>query len=251
MKATLPSLFAILGSFASLFGTIVEKPVEYKSGEVICQGWQAYDNVTGKRPGVLIPLPNGGSVIKDHWKDVARKLAALGYNAFVANLSDKEKPFDYRRPAPMSRIKDALKTLVKDDRSDAARIAVLGYGNQNGQTAVELARSGADIKAVVCFHSDISSTAPEDGKRIKAKFLVLLGADDPYVSPKNISAFEEELKANSVSYKIIKYPGAMHNFTIPDSVGENDRTRGTAYDADADKRAWAQTKLFLFQVFGR
>ena len=251
MKIVLAVFLAALGPGASLFGTIVEKPVEYKSGDVICQAWQAYDNVTGRRPGVLIPMPNGGTVIKDHWKDVAQKLAAVGYNVLVANLSDKEKPYAYRRPAPMSRIKDALKTLVTDPRTDASKIAVLGYGNQNGQTAIELARSGADLKAVVCFHSDLSSTAPEDGKKIKAKILVLLGTDDRYVSAKKIGAFEEELKANSIGYKIIRYPWAMHNFTIPDSVGENDRSTGSAYDADADKKSWTQMKLFLAQAFGR
>jgi dienelactone hydrolase len=251
MKAILPSILAILASLGPLSATVVEKAVEYTSDGVTCQGWQAFDNLTGKRPGILIPMPNGSTLIKDHWKNLAKKLAELGYNVLVVNLNGKDKPYEYRRPAPMSRIKDALETLRKDGRTDVARLAVLGYGNQNGQTAIELARSGADIKAIVCFHSDISSTGPEDGKKIKAGILVLLGADDPYVSAKNIDAFAEEMKANSVKYKIIKYPGAMHNFTIPDNVGENDRSRGTGYDSDADKRAWAQTKAFLSQTLGR
>ncbi|MEY4307468.1 MAG: hypothetical protein RJA95_836, partial [Verrucomicrobiota bacterium] len=78
MKALLPSLLAVLGWFAPLTAAIVEQPLEYKSGELVCEGWQAYDDaVTGKRPGVLVVHQWTG--ISDHEKEAARKLAALGY----------------------------------------------------------------------------------------------------------------------------------------------------------------------------
>ena len=55
MKALRPCLLAVLSSFGPLSAAIVEKPLEYKSGDVLCEGWQAYDDaVTGKRPGVLV-----------------------------------------------------------------------------------------------------------------------------------------------------------------------------------------------------
>ena len=52
MKALLPAFFAVV---STLSAAIVEKPLEYKAGEVLCEGWQAYDDaLPNKRPGVLI-----------------------------------------------------------------------------------------------------------------------------------------------------------------------------------------------------
>ena len=88
MKALLPVLLLSLGALAPLGAAIVEKPLEYKSGEVLCEGWQAYDDsVTGKRPGVLVVHQWTG--ISDHEKAAARKLAALGYNVLVADIYGK------------------------------------------------------------------------------------------------------------------------------------------------------------------
>ena len=90
MKALLPSLLALLGSFGPLAAAIVEKPLEYKSGDVVCEGWQAYDDaVIGPRPGVLVVHQWTG--ISDHEKEAARKLAALGYNVLVADIYGKGK----------------------------------------------------------------------------------------------------------------------------------------------------------------
>ena len=47
MKALLPAFFAVV---STLSAAIVEQPLEYKAGEILCEGWQAYDDaVSGKR----------------------------------------------------------------------------------------------------------------------------------------------------------------------------------------------------------
>ena len=85
MKALLPAIFAVVSTLAA---AVVEKPVEYKAGDVLCEGWQAYDDaVTGPRPGVLVVHQWTG--ISDHEKEAARKLAALGYNVLVADIYGK------------------------------------------------------------------------------------------------------------------------------------------------------------------
>ena len=51
---TLATLAALLG-LSPLGAAIVEKPVEYKSGDVVCEGWHAYDDaLAGKRPAILV-----------------------------------------------------------------------------------------------------------------------------------------------------------------------------------------------------
>ncbi len=259
MKALLPSLLAVLGSFGSLSAAIVEKPLEYKSGDVLCEGWQAYDDaVSGKRPGVLVVHQWTG--ISDHEKEAARKLAALGYNVLVADIYGKgirpqppaagKEAGKYKgdRPLLRSRVNAAFDVLASDARTDASKIAATGYCF-GGTTVIELARSGAKVKGVVSFHGGLDSPTPADGKNIQAKVLALHGADDPYVPAKDIAAFVVEMEVSGVDYKLVNYPGAVHSFTHK-AVG-NDNSKGAAYNADADKASWSEMEQLLKATLGR
>ncbi len=78
---------------------------------------------------------------------------------------------------------------------------------------LELARSGADITGVISFHGGLDSPAPADGKNIKSKVLVLHGADDPFVKPADITAFQEEMRQGKVDWQIFYCGDAVHSFT--------------------------------------
>ncbi|MFM7209345.1 MAG: hypothetical protein ACKOY8_05945 [Verrucomicrobiota bacterium] len=55
MKRLLTLLTAMLGTLISLTAAVVERPLEYKAGDVLCEGWHAYDDATtSRRPGLLI-----------------------------------------------------------------------------------------------------------------------------------------------------------------------------------------------------
>jgi dienelactone hydrolase len=259
MKALLPTLLLSFGSFAPLAAAIVEKPLEYKSGEVVCEGWQAYDDaVTGKRPGVLVVHQWTG--ISEHEKAAARKLAALGYNVLVADIYGKgvrpqppaagKEAGKYKgdRPLLRARVNAALEVLSHDARTDAAKLAATGYCF-GGTTVLELARSGAAIKGVVSFHGGLDSPNPADGKNIKAQVLALHGADDPFVPAKDVAAFEAEMKAAGVDYQLVKYPGAVHSFTHKEAGTDN--AKGAAYNADADRDSWFRMEQFLKRAFAR
>ncbi len=121
-------------------------------------------------------------------------------------------------------------------------MAAIGYCF-GGTGVMELARSGADIKAIVSFHGGLDSPTPADGKNIKCKVLACHGADDPFVPPKDVAAWEAEMKSASVDYKLIKYPGAVHAFT--QKMAGNDNSKGAAYNAEADAKSWEAMKEFL------
>jgi dienelactone hydrolase len=259
MKALLPSFLAVLGSFGSLQAAIVEQALEYKSGNILCEGWQAYDDaVTGKRPGVLIVHQWTG--ISDHEKEAARKLAALGYNVFIADIYGKgirpqppaagKEAGKYKadRALLRARVNAALDVLRGDPRTDASKLAAIGYCF-GGTTVLELARSGAAVSGVVSFHGGLDSPAPADGRNIKGKVLALHGADDPFVPAKDIAAFESEMKAASVGYELVQYPGAVHSFTH--KAAGDDKSKGAAYDAAADRDSWQRMERFLEGLFGR
>ena len=114
---------------------------------------------------------------------------------------------------------------------------------------LELARSGAALKGVVSFHGGLDSPTPGDGKNIKAQVLALHGADDPFVPAKDVAAFEAEMKAAGVDYKLVKYPGAVHSFTHKEAG--NDHAKGAAYNADADRDSWFQMEQFLKTTLSR
>ena len=74
---------------------------------------------------------------------------------------------------------------------DAKRLAAIGFCF-GGTTVLELAYSGADVRGVVSFHGGLSSPTPGDARNIKAKVLVLHGADDPFVPAAELAALSDE-----------------------------------------------------------
>ncbi len=251
-------LLLLLACASPLAAALVEKPVEYKSGDVTCEGWQAYDDAAGKRPAVLVVHQWTG--ISAHEKEAARKLAELGYNVLVADVYGKgvrpqppaagQEAGKYKKDRTLlrARLTAALDVLKADPRTDGAKLAATGYCF-GGTSVLELARSGADLKGVVSFHGGLDSPTPADGKNIKGKVLALHGADDPYVPAKDVAAFEQELKAAKVDYKLVKYPGAVHSFTHKEAG--TDSSKGAAYNEAADKASWAEMKAFLAGLFGQ
>ena len=112
---------------------------------------------------------------------------------------------------------------------------------------LELARSGADLAGVVSFHGNLDTPHPDDAKNIKAKVLVLTGADDPHVTPAQVAAFEDEMREAGVDWQLVSYGGAVHSFTNPASG--NDPTKGVAYNEKADHRSWEAMKQFFAEIF--
>ncbi len=237
---------------------IVSKPVEYKQGDTVLEGWSVYDNaIQGKRPGVLVVHQWKG--LGDYEKKRAEMLARLGYNVFAADLYGKGvRPqtaqaaaaeagkFKNDRALLRARVRAALDVLARDELTDPKRIAAIGYCF-GGMAVLELARSGADIAGVVSFHGGLSSPTPGDARNIKAKVLVLHGADDPNVPAKEVGAFENEMRQGGVDWQLIAYGGAVHAFT--DWNAGNDNSKGAAYNERADHRSWEAMKLFFAEIF--
>jgi dienelactone hydrolase len=117
-----------------------------------------------------------------------------------------------------------------------------------GTTVLELARSGADVAGVVSFHGGLDSPTPADATNIKAKVLALHGADDPFVKPEDVAAFEAEMRAAKVDWQLVSYGNAVHSFTRPDAGSDN--SKGAAYNEAADKRSWEAMKNFYAEIFG-
>lgn len=257
MKKNLFILLMLLFS-APAFAAIHTETVQYKDGETVLEGYLAYNEaVMGERPAVLIIHDWMG--LRDFAKKRAEDLAALGYTAFAADIYGKdvrpENPAEagaqagiYKKDRALarSRAQAALKVLENSPFADKSRIAAMGYCF-GGMVALELARSGAEIEGVVSFHGSLDTPTPEEAVNIKGKVLVLHGADDPHVPPKDVENFENEMRQAKVDWQLIAYGGAVHAFTNPEAG--TDPSKGAAYNESADKRSWRAMKDFLTEIF--
>jgi len=249
--------FLIMASLSAR-SEIVSKPVEYKQGDTVLEGWSVYDDaIQGKRPAVLVVHQWKG--LGDYEKKRAEMLARLGYNVFAADIYGKgirpQTPqaagaeagrYKNDRALLRARVRAGLDVLMSQELTDPKRIAAIGYCF-GGTTVLELARSGADIVGVVSFHGGLSSPTPGDAKTIKAKVLALHGADDPNVPPKEVAAFEDEMRQGGVDWQLVAYGGAVHSFT--DWNAGNDNSKGAAYNERADRRSWEAMKQFFAELF--
>lgn len=242
-------------------GAVMGKTVEYRDGATVLQGYVAYDDgIKGKRPGVLVVHEWMG--LGDYEKRRADELAKLGYVAFAADIYGKgvrpatqelaaKEAAKYRgsdRSLIRSRAAAGLEKLAAFPQVDPHRLAAIGYCF-GGTAVLELARSGADLLGTVSFHGGLNTPNPADAKNIRGKVLALHGADDPYVKPDEVAAFQQEMRQAKVDWQMNFYGGAVHSFSNPKSG--NDTSKGAAYNEKADRRSWEAMKLFFNEIFGR
>ena len=232
--------------------------IAYTVGGKRYVGYLAVDDAkSGKRPGVLLApeAPGRGPLVMSF----ARRLADAGYVAFAMDFhGEAEVITDFGEmmqrlggfmadPAGIRAIAgEALKVLASQPQTDTGKLAGIGYCF-GGTTVLELARSGADVKAVVGFHSGLGTARPQDAANIKAKVLVQIGADDPLITPEQRLAFEQEMRAGGVDWRIIVYGGAEHSFTNPDASAFG--RPGIKYDEATDKRSWKEMLALFEEVF--
>ena len=258
MKRFYALLFALSLLPASSEAAIHTESVLYEQGGKTLEGYLAYDDAAeGRLPGVLVVHDWMG--LRSSTKKRAEALAALGYVAFAADIYGKDaRPADQKeagaaagiyksdRKLMRERAAAGLEVLKKQDKTDSSRTAAIGYCF-GGMAVLELARSGADVQGVVSFHGGLDTPDLNGAKNIKAKVLVLHGADDPFAPAEHVTALDDELRQAGADYQIHLYGGAVHSFTEPEAG--NDPSKGAAYNESADKRSWEAMKQFFAEIF--
>jgi dienelactone hydrolase len=169
----------IIGSafFHRKEGAMTEHRIEFASAGQTFTGFlcEPDTELAERRAGVMVL--HGGAGLGAHERDRARRLAELGYVAFVPDLfgeifQSRERGMEVIKrlvgdpPALRKRLADALGCMVSLSGVDAARLAAIGFCF-GGLAALELARSGAAMRAVVSFHGGLaSSLAPGPRTRL-------------------------------------------------------------------------------------
>ncbi|MCF6129448.1 dienelactone hydrolase family protein [Flavobacterium sp. AS60] len=249
-------------AYIVFFGLIISKSiaqpkaVEYKDGNQVLSGLSIVPAKQLKnKPGVLI-LP-AWMGIQNHEKEVAYKLADLGYQSFIADIYGvDQRPTNTKEAGAkagyfkknikeyQTRIQLALEQLVNQG-ANPDDIVVIGYCF-GGTGAIEAARVNMKVKGIVSFHGGLGRDNTRTIDTINPKVLVLHGADDFFVPKEEVDKFQDEMRTAKADWQMVYYANSVHSFTHKDAG--NDNSKGAAYNEKADKRSWEAMLTFLKEV---
>ncbi len=209
-----------------------------------------------KLPAILL-LPTVAGLNKA-FDAFVEKYLSLGYSVFAVDMYGKdmrrvtrEQCFDYmnfllsERQLLQDRVALALEQLKGLPEVDANRIVAVGYCF-GGLCALDLARTGADLQAVISLHGLLSGADTEgQTEQIKPRVLVLHGSDDPLAPLEQLVSFKHEMNARHARWELQLYGNVAHAFTNPQADGS---LKGICYDQLADRRSWLALSQFLEEV---
>ncbi|NBA97351.1 dienelactone hydrolase family protein [Pseudomonas sp. R5(2019)] len=214
-------------------------------------------DVKSAQPGLLM-APNWMGISAGAER-IAKAVAAEGYVVLIADLYGQAvrpgngdeagaamMPLKNDRAELRKRMQAALEQLQGQGKAavDTARLASFGFCF-GGCCSLELARTGAPLKAAVSFHGTLDTPNPADAHNIQGAVLVLHGADDPLVPKEQLPAFEAEMNAAKIDWQLLSYGGAVHSFTDP----EANMPGKMMYNAKVSARAFRSMHNLLAEVF--
>ena len=232
----------------------------YSVSGISCRGALIWDETVRAPRPLLLMAPNWRGVIKPAI-ETAQMLAADRYIVFVADMFGEgngsvgtENPMEFLRPfmsevpGMRRRIAAALDTLTREsDRrgiGDINRRAAIGFCF-GGLNVLDLARTGADVQAVVSMHGTLITPHPAKRGDIKAAVLAVHGAADP-ISPKaERDAFEAEMTEAGARWALLTFGDVVHAFT-----DAREGVPGVAvYSEPATRHGYALAHAYIADAF--
>ena len=214
----------------------------------------------GPHPAILFLMDAPG--IREELRDMARRLACVGYYVMLPNLYyragveelfkgpnavSRERMFELMSETTIAKVMSDVDTLLAFADIDPAcadgPAGVLGYC-MSGQHAINAAARHPDrIRAAASIYGTRLVTDKPDSPhavvgRAKAELYLACAETDDYAPLEMVAAMREALVACGADAEIEIYPGVGHGFAFP--------KRG-AYDKAAAERHWER----LFALFGR
>lgn len=185
-------------------------------------------------------------------------LAEVGYAALAADMHGEGRVLEgdviheamerFRSDPDLvrGRVRAGLDALAALPGVEADRVVALGYCF-GGFAVLELARSGAPVRAVASFHGLLTTMRPARAGEMTSRIAAFTGAKDPLVPPEHIAAFQSEMMQAQADWQLSIYGRALHSFTNVAVEGLNDPRM--AYDREADEASWAAMLGFFDASF--
>ena len=200
--------------------------------------------------------PHAGIIVAPEWwgrneytEQRARELAEHGYAALAIDMyGDKNVTTDAKQAYEwmmqtfadadtiVNRAKAGLDTLAAQPEVNADQLAAIGFC-YGGKVVLDLARSGAPLKAVATFHATLAPKAPAVEGQIQGEILVLHGELDSMVTMDDVASFREEMHAAKVDHEVIIFEDAKHGFSNP-LADERAKANGVdlGYNPEAERQ---------------
>jgi dienelactone hydrolase len=253
----LHSLLLLMALPFAASATMVQRPVNWTRDGTTFHSVLVYDAaVTTRRPG-LVMVPNWYGINAAAVKK-AEALAGKDYVILLVDMYGEHvrpgnteqaqaavKPLYADRALMRARMKLALAQLRAQAGSaplEVTKLAAIGFCF-GGSAVLDLARSGADVAAVVSFHGGLTTDDPAFAKHIKARVLAMNGADDKGTMP-DAGKFMDEMRSSPADWQFVVLGHAVHCFT---EVGEN--SPGCRYDKPAATRSYRLMHDWLRAAF--
>jgi len=224
-------------------------------------GALVYDEtITRPRPALLM-CPNWMGM-RQQAIDRAALLAQDRYVVFAVDMyGEGIRPKDFGEAAALAnplrddppearrRVRAAYDTLLrlgKERRLIGDQRAAVGFCFGGGNV-LELARSGADLNAVVCLHGDLGTTMPAKQGDIKAAVFVIHGSKDPVAPKADRDALEAELDGAGANWQMLDFGGRLHSFAEEETM-----MKGVAeYNAPAAHQTFRILDDFIQDAFNK
>ena len=200
--------------------------------------------------------PHAGIIVAPEWwgrneytEQRARELAEHGYAALAIDMyGDKNVTTDAKQAYEwmmqsfadadtiVNRAQAGLDTLVAQPEVNPTQLAAIGFC-YGGKVVLDLARSGAPLKAVATFHATLAPKAPAVEGQIQGEILVLHGELDSMVTLDDVASFREEMHAAKVDHDVIIFEDAKHGFSNP-LADERAKANGVdlGYNPEAERQ---------------
>ena len=200
--------------------------------------------------------PHAGIIVAPEWwgrneytEQRARELAEHGYAALAIDMyGDKNVTTDAKQAYEwmmqtfadadtiVNRAKAGLDTLAAQPEVNADQLAAIGFC-YGGKVVLDLARSGAPLKAVATFHATLAPKAPAVEGQIQGEILVLHGELDSMVTLDDVASFREEMHVAKVNHEVIVFEDAKHGFSNP-LADERAKANGVdlGYNPEAERQ---------------
>lgn len=229
--------------------------IDYRDGAVALSGWLARPVGQPRAAIVLFPtIANVNAAMERR----AAMLADAGYLAMIADFyGEPVESFAAAGPLAQTlresaegfraRLRAAIATLRDHPEAAGLPMAAIGFC-MGGQAALEAARDGAALAAVVSFHGLLDTKCPAAPGAIRARILVCHGDADPMVPRSQVLAFWEEMDRAGADWHFHAYAGVRHGFTDPGSDARG--LDAVKYNASADRQSWAAMLALFDEVFG-
>ena len=235
--------------------------IEYSHDGTKLQGYLAFDDsMLGKRPGILVVHEWWGH--NDHARNRAKMLAEEGYTALALDMYGGGKLANHPKkaaefmnaafsnwPESQARYNKALEVLKAHKTVDSTRIGSIGFCF-GGAVSIKMARSGAELKGMVAFHSALPIEPALTKNSINSAILIINGSEDGFLKPETVADFSEDMFKANVDFTYMNLKGAKHSFTNPQADEFRKKFNITAleYNKKADKIAWEAMLRFFKRV---